>query len=310
MFAVSTFLWAATVAQSVIWTRMILLSDSPTPLDQRIDQANQSVNTLLYLKAFGFNVNFFIGDALMTWRVTALYSWSRWVKVVLISLWLTSLATLGLGYTLCVSLSHFQVQPPNLCLYLDTGCWVLSLVLNAIATILMVRIAWSKRKARKAIYRDSESEDTTTRVDRILYILSISGVIYCVIGLFGLTGFALTSPSNQIYVGVNVLISIGDQLVGLYPTAVLVFILNEESIFGPGLSSPTLVAGEITQSIGFTRTREATAIGNLDSSRGENTRTFSKSNGSGPLHFSVSGALDSSWVRNFELDSATGTTIV
>lgn len=136
-------------------------------------------------------------------------------------------------------------------------------------------------------------------MDRILYILAVSGVIYCVLGLFGLAGFAVTSPSDQIFTGVNVLISIGDQLIGLYPTAVLVFILNEESIFGPGLSSPTLVAGEVTESMRFPPAR---AAGDLESSYDATTRTFLGD--SGPLRFSVSGTLDSRWIRDFELDSA------
>ncbi|EJD43896.1 hypothetical protein AURDEDRAFT_137608 [Auricularia subglabra TFB-10046 SS5] len=220
-FTISTFLWASNIAVLVQRLDLVFVHTDENIL-VRIKQANVSTAKMRYMSDVMFVVSYLIGDAIIAWRILVLSQWVLWTTILMFVLWLGSFAT-GFGLIGCLVHADFALTGdlPQLCTNLENSSWVISLVFNGMATLLLARIAWASNMT------DASKK---SKVKRVLHVLVVSGCIYFLLGLPRLTSFANPSlnplPSNVSY-ATQIIEAMLYQLVGLYPTAVTAFLFYE-----------------------------------------------------------------------------------
>ncbi|KZV84827.1 hypothetical protein EXIGLDRAFT_776137 [Exidia glandulosa HHB12029] len=251
-FIISTFLWASNVA--VLWQRMntVFVGTEGTIID-RIDLANSSTEKVRYMNDVMFVISYIIGDAVIAWRIFILSQRMVWVSAVMGALWLAT----GFGLIGCLVHSDFPSSDllPRLCTNFENVSWVISLIFNGLATVLLARLARSHRKASMVINSKKRS-----KVDRVLSILVVSGVVYFILGVPRLSSFANQTlnplPSNLSY-ATQIIEAMLYQLVGLYPTMVTAFLFYESKLFAG--TSTTSGSGATTGTSMFDSSKTAAA---------------------------------------------------
>lgn len=236
-FTISTFLWASNIAILVQRLDIISFRTNENIL-LRIKQANVSTAKMRYMSDVMFVVSYLIGDAIIAWRILVLSQWVIWTTILMFVLWLGSFAT-GFGLVGCLVHADFALSNdlPQLCTNLENTSWVISLVFNGMATLLLARIAWLLRRA--SLMTDASKK---SKVKRVLHVLVVSGCIYFLLGLPRLTSFANPSlnplPSKVSY-ATQIIEAMLYQLVGLYPTAVTAFLFYESKVLTDNTASLT-----------------------------------------------------------------------
>ncbi|KZV88805.1 hypothetical protein EXIGLDRAFT_696317 [Exidia glandulosa HHB12029] len=226
LFTISTFLWSSNIAVLVKRVNIVFV-DREGNLLSRLQLANSSTELQRYMNDVIFTVAYLIGDALIVWRIIILYQRQRVIAFSMLLLWLGA-ATTGVGLFGCLVQAKFPESDalPRLCTNLENASWTISLILNAVGTALLARLAW---KSSRLI-----SENRYTKADRVLCTLVTAGLIYFILGLPRLTAFANQSlnplPSNVSF-ATQVIAAMLDNIVGLYPTAVTAVLFYESKIF-------------------------------------------------------------------------------
>ncbi|KAH7100431.1 hypothetical protein BKA62DRAFT_706272 [Auriculariales sp. MPI-PUGE-AT-0066] len=180
-----------------------------------------------------FIIALMISDGILTWRVCVLYYRKSWAIVGVQCSLLVPAVVLGL-----VSFSCMLRAASG---HLDGGCstimfqgqqvvWVLSGAVHVLATGLLARIAWRHHGMLK------RSGMSGSEVARVLYILALSSVIYCLLWI-PLIGLLFAQVAHPTFVGPVVFARkffqhSFHQLVGVYPTVVTYFTLSRSAIFG------------------------------------------------------------------------------
>ncbi|KZV90354.1 hypothetical protein EXIGLDRAFT_770921 [Exidia glandulosa HHB12029] len=227
MFATSTFLWGSNVAV-LIQQINIVLGSRKDPIVFRLSTANASTQKLRYMDDIMFFVLYLIGDAVMAWRIVVLQRWNIRIIVILTMLWLGTLSA-GTGLVGCLVHTNFPSPDdlPKTCTNLGNTAWLLSLVFNAICTCILARTTWVYRRTVGSMLNRKR-----TRVDRVLVTLVVSGVLYFLLGLPRLATFAnpnLSPFPSKITFGVGLIELSLYQVVGIYPTVVIVVLLLDSS---------------------------------------------------------------------------------
>ncbi|KZV93237.1 hypothetical protein EXIGLDRAFT_768249 [Exidia glandulosa HHB12029] len=267
IFAISTFLWTSNLAVFIKRFNIALVRTDGTLLS-RLDVADFSTEKLRYFSDIFFVISYLLGDALIAWRLVILGGRSIWIGLSMFILWIGSLAT-GFGLIGCLSHAHFPAPEflPPLCSTLENASWVFSLALNALSTAILSRIAWlHRRNVSRHI-----SSNGRTLADYALSTLAISGVVYFLLGVPRLTAFANQTvnpfPSSFTY-ATEIIESMLYQIVGLYPTTVIVVLLYRSDGLGErGHSTLTVVTSAEDSKLGTVprKTRTATGLIVMDS---------------------------------------------
>ncbi|EJD40165.1 hypothetical protein AURDEDRAFT_170744 [Auricularia subglabra TFB-10046 SS5] len=250
MFAISTGLWAMDVANLVIYLRRARLVLSPNPTASRQLEGTVVVADKLILAGkVLFEVEFLIGDLIIAWRVLVLYRSRRavrWIRAVFILLWLGT-AGVVIREAACWIPTMLGPTLPS-CIVLRKVAWVISSVLNVFASCLM----WRVIRERQALLRTIPKVPgfSKTKVDRALYILLATSVLYVVSGLAIFISQLDTGAGAQLDMEYFITPAT-NQAVGLYPIGVTIFVLNQDTIFGQLSSSSTLAMDPTTPSLQF-----------------------------------------------------------
>ncbi|KZV82444.1 hypothetical protein EXIGLDRAFT_843707 [Exidia glandulosa HHB12029] len=232
MFLISVYQWSSAVG-IVMQREVTMFLHTEGTMVQRIRLANAQTTKPSYASELLFVQQFILGDAVIAWRLLVIHNWARWLFVILASLWLGTVAT-GFGLIGCLAHAEFPIyDSPRLCTELENVSWLLSLTFNGFATVMFALLARSHRKMSRVL-----DEKRKTKVDRVLMVLVISGIIYFILGLPRLSSFA--NPSilpffSRLTWATEVIESALDQIVGIYPTAVTAFLFYESKMF----SSPS-----------------------------------------------------------------------
>ncbi|KZV87946.1 hypothetical protein EXIGLDRAFT_751960 [Exidia glandulosa HHB12029] len=218
MFVISTFLWGSNLA--VLIQRInIVLGSRKDWIGFRLSIANASTQKLRYMD----DIMFFV-----LWRIVVLQRWNMRTIVTLAMLWMGTLSA-GTGLVGCLIHTNFPSPDdlPKTCTNLGNTAWLLSLTFNAICTGILARMTWVYRRTVGSMLNRKR-----TRVDRVLVTLVVSGVLYFVLGLPRLATFANPSlspfPSNITF-GIELIELSLYQVVGIYPTAVVVVLFLDSS---------------------------------------------------------------------------------
>ncbi|ETW82539.1 hypothetical protein HETIRDRAFT_426177 [Heterobasidion irregulare TC 32-1] len=230
MFALSSALWVITLALRVRRTHLELVANSSEALEDRISDANEATKTIKWLVDILFSFEFVLGDIVVIWRAWTLWQGNWKIMLTPIALLVGSVVAAFIFFG-CIVSSDFplDVDEPNLCNNAEIASWAMSMATNAAATILIAYRTWQHRQSIKKILG---STDKVTGAERILWLLVESGLIYFVLWVPQVVGFspaAYTVPSARL--AEDILNDIGNQIVGLYPTMIVVLVNLNRSVW-------------------------------------------------------------------------------
>ncbi|KAH7097961.1 hypothetical protein BKA62DRAFT_814324 [Auriculariales sp. MPI-PUGE-AT-0066] len=286
MFFIATYMWSTNLAMFFFGFKQSFLGAYPfdiTP-DQLMDRVQHlALNPRARVAQQPlFIVQYLIGDALVVWRAVALHhrvSDRKWLTVVLCLIWVLIAGT-GVGQITCLYADQAtrQGKDPSLqsCTYvLSKTSWALSLLLNAVATILLL---FTIRIWRSAV----QPEITNSKTGHILKFIFLSGTVYVAIGIiklclgvsaeislasFVIHGDQYIAPKNALSTLSKVVDAILPHLMGMYPTLIMVvvrFEISKKSSSTPTHS--TVVARGLTlhpenteQIVGFSDTSSSSS---------------------------------------------------
>ncbi|KAI0315435.1 hypothetical protein OF83DRAFT_1173832 [Amylostereum chailletii] len=187
-------------------------------------------------------VDILLSDGIVLWRAWILWHHNRYVQVVSTILLISTLAlSAHNSHTVCKS-KTFNLLPsqsqasaiPSDDVF-GASAFALSLFTNLWSTSLVGCKAWSHRRA---VHANLQRGSTRTRTEKIMALLLESGAVYCVLWIFVVaytlkkvmaTSFPYGGPAEVITAGDNFVKGALIQLVGIYPTVVIVVVCLEKA---------------------------------------------------------------------------------
>ncbi|KAF8918703.1 hypothetical protein CPB85DRAFT_1430397 [Mucidula mucida] len=170
-----------------------------------------------------FNFEFFIGDCVVVWRALALWEMS-WKAAVLPIVSLTANLAMDLYYIGCMATTGWHETDglePAKCLQAQKIVYFLSLGINALATLMIAARAWQLRRSLAGI----GAKRRKTNAQQILLLLVESGAFYLIYWAAKSFAFFPGSVSGEAsFFAQQVLFSLANVIVGLYPTIIIVLV--------------------------------------------------------------------------------------
>lgn len=249
MFSMSTTVMALNIATVIQEVRHWFILNPGLSLVDRERAASNYAARFDWVQDTLFSVEFSIGDSIVLWRAWTLSQASgNTIYIVYLGILLilasftTSFVFLG-----CAVQHHseFSAEMPALCLNVNLASYVLSMAANGLATCLIAWKTWQHRRLIKASFGDTARR---TRVEKVLVLLVESGAIYFALWVAQIFDFLpITSSSTVAGTASIVLSSVGNQLVGLYPTIIIVLVHYQRSLW----DSPEVTLNHIKTGIDF-----------------------------------------------------------
>ncbi|KAJ7835452.1 hypothetical protein B0H14DRAFT_3871062 [Mycena olivaceomarginata] len=198
-----------------------LLMVPDTPIPDRADLAEANVAEVwTYLQAL-LVFNMMISDAVVMWRTWIVYQ-GRILAISIPCILLLASFVFTLVDIICYTHHGSLPGGEKICPKAAILGWALSVGTNVICTILVGFKVWRHRKRTRELNLPGNPHRIAT--ERIILTFVDSGFIY---GLLWLTQviafvkFTRDSPWQYVY---EVLVSMGDQITGMYPTLVIVVV--------------------------------------------------------------------------------------
>ncbi|KAL0058724.1 hypothetical protein AAF712_014580 [Marasmius tenuissimus] len=290
LFSTSTALWAMNVSQLTIATkgfflnyptrglldRWLALIDDIEPFGTPMEAlflTNVMLELLIRMctdsRFMPFIIQMVLGDSVVIWRAWVLCRDTRLRRLVYIPMMM-----LLIGFTFmvialeCLSNNGYHdggdtgqssmAVGSEVCQRGEPIAWGISLATNFVSTCLIAVRAWEHRQflRKSAVVRG-------TLVEKILIILTESGFIYCLFWLTQLSLFFQKSTDLRFVSFLQVfLAALGDQISGLYPTLIIIFVDKQKSISQfdskARMSSVSGARNDVTMSTGVLSTIEFT----------------------------------------------------
>lgn len=235
MFCGSSLFYAIDIADLVIRLKIILMDNPGMPLEDKANQADFETRSLLWTGEMLFIFMLCLGDSVVVWRTWTIYRGNRKFLIVPLLTWTGSLiaAFYELGcdihtdWAINDSTPSAASEGAKSCARADTASYSLSFGTNTICTGLIVYKAWWHHKFMSEYLGLSRRK---TQAERILTLLVESGSVYLLlytlqaIPIYGGT----TSASFLPWLVVNAIIQ---QAMGMYPTAIIVLVQMQKSLW-------------------------------------------------------------------------------
>ncbi|KAH8822886.1 hypothetical protein DL96DRAFT_1619651 [Flagelloscypha sp. PMI_526] len=177
-----------------------------------------------------FLFNMLIGDTVVVVRAKTIMG-TGWRTVIIPLVFLAAALAFSVTSVACLNLSTTTTSSvPGgtfVCERAELLTWGLSLLTNLVSTLLVAHRAWAHRKLISEAHGPSYRR---SGVERILALIVESGFIYF---LFLLTQLALffdaggNSPAGWVFAA---LAPVGDQISGIYSTALIVFVVLQQTL--------------------------------------------------------------------------------
>jgi len=258
MFTLSTICWIMTVIAVILRIHAYFVAPSSTNL------RNSAI--LITITNAIILVNYIITDGVVVWRAWVLCKDDHpvLVKIPIALLIITAVSVAGTivirGILIVFQLNGEYTTEANaqLSIAIDVSQvagFAMSLLTNVVATSVIAHKAWKHRQLLKNVLSDGG----TSKVQKILELLLESGGLYILSGI--VTLIAILTPLPNVGTVGDVYMPINGQIVGIYPTLVLVLVgmqrsmdnatfgdLAEGSIssieFGPGFASSIAMSNQ------------------------------------------------------------------
>ncbi|KAJ7104670.1 hypothetical protein C8R44DRAFT_987874 [Mycena epipterygia] len=229
LFATSATAWAVDcyIAFKNIHS---LYMTAEIPLLDRADLADDTFDKFVGVQEMLFVFNAIVADAVVVWRTWAVYQ-GRILAIVAPCVLLLAAFVFAL---IDVTFSLYQGSKPlpgAATIYLKSQIlvWAFSLATNILCTVLIGFKAWQHRKTMKELSLGVKYHGMST--ENVLSLLVESGFIYSFLWgtqIIGYLDFGLDSPWNFIS---QVVVRIGRQITGMYPTLIIVIVNFKRTIW-------------------------------------------------------------------------------
>ncbi|KAJ7042297.1 hypothetical protein C8F04DRAFT_1077336 [Mycena alexandri] len=236
------------------------------PLLDRADLADDTFDKFVGVQEMLFVFNAIVADAVVIWRTWAIYEGR--IRAILAPCLL--LLTAFVFALMDVTFSLYQGSTPlpgEATMYTKSQIlvWAFSLATNVLCTLLIGFKAWRHRKIMKDLNLGVKYHGMST--ENILSLLVESGFIYSFLWaaqIVGYLDFPLNSPWDFIS---EVVVRIGRQTTGMYPTLIIVLVNFKRTIWE---DSPVTTLGHGSNSLkwvvsssrsGATRTETRSEVG-------------------------------------------------
>ncbi|KAF8916124.1 hypothetical protein CPB85DRAFT_1216948 [Mucidula mucida] len=193
-----------------------------------------------------FLLNMIIGDAVVIWRAWVLWKDSHLRKLVFIPMvmLLTSFIFSIIALT-CLGTQSFGSKSTipggsMTCQWGEPIAWAISLLTNITSTTLIAVKAWCHRQFLKS---GLGRLHIRSRSEKVLLLLVESGFIYCFFWLSQLILFFDISIDSNVGYLYMVLSTMGDQISGVYPTAIIVLVNMQRSMADDSKASMHIDSG-------------------------------------------------------------------
>ncbi|KAF9033477.1 hypothetical protein BDZ89DRAFT_1062938 [Hymenopellis radicata] len=174
-----------------------------------------------------------IGDAVVIWRAWAIWKGSRLQVLVFIPMFLLLVSFIFAIIDLsCLGTQSFSVRSTipegsRLCQWGEPIAWAVSLLTNIVSTTLIAIKAWQYHQFLKS---NSSHFRLRSKNQNILLLLVESGFIYCLFWLSQLILFFDIQDGSKTHLLENALGALGDQISGVYPTAIIILVNLQRSM--------------------------------------------------------------------------------
>ncbi|KAK2463887.1 hypothetical protein APHAL10511_004059 [Amanita phalloides] len=236
MFAGSTLFFALDIADIVERLKITLMDHSNLDVIQdRVNLADAKTKSLTWTGEMLFVFMLILGDTVVLWRTWLIYYGKRTYVLIPFLTWLGSVVA-GVYELGCDIKTHWGFLDPNpsagsqgalSCARADMSTFTLSYATNIICTTLIFLRVWGFRRSvvkyLASVRRDAQAE-------KIMVLLIESGLFYLAIyTLQAVPIYAGYSPGSPIvWESINAIIQ---QAFGMYPTAIVVLVYLQKSLW-------------------------------------------------------------------------------
>ncbi|KAF5374728.1 hypothetical protein D9757_011785 [Collybiopsis confluens] len=232
MFTISTALFAVDLYTILIPMKHVNFSVKEGDiLDNAVLESDFFVVRAFFVSCFLRNFNLLIGDLILIWRTWAFWHDQLIWVVIPITAWVATFA-IFLTYMIMYGISP---EFPFVALISNAGwtavlgrlqlaTWLLSMLTNFVATVMIAYKAWQYRKMIIEVNHLTAYYTKQTQIWRVLALTVESGIFYFI--LMGLQIMLIVGSFNYGPADVynEIMDRVGEQLFGLYPTIIIVLV--------------------------------------------------------------------------------------
>ncbi|KAF8060733.1 hypothetical protein FPV67DRAFT_1673580 [Lyophyllum atratum] len=251
MFLGGTIFLCLDVSDLVRRMQIVLINNPEQSLQQKLDEANEALKKLVWTGEMLFIFMLILGDSVVVWRTWAIYQDSRRWLIIPIATWLGSLIA-GLFELGCDLRTHWAINDltpsaasvgAQTCAHADLSSYTLSYVTNIFCTLLIAYKTWLHRRIMSKYLGAARR---TTAVEKVLILLIESGFVYIILYTLQAVPIYGAKLSSSGLVAFNVVNAIIQQAMGMYPTAIVVLVRMQKSLWD---------ATEVTEGVYSTKMR-------------------------------------------------------
>ncbi|KAJ8081288.1 hypothetical protein PM082_007122 [Marasmius tenuissimus] len=228
LFIISTSYLCSTTSYFVLGIRALLVNNPGDPVLAKNAAYLAKNHVLGVIGQVMLPIAVVIGDSIVLWRAWSLSGKNRIVMIfpILLQLALTAMAFSWIG---CFVDEDLPTVISPRCRKLNTATYVLSMVTNFAATAVIGYMAWRHRQQIKASLAPCPKRE---RFGRRLVLVFESGVVYTTLWIIQLA--VLVAPGSDDFLNQafrQVFSAAATQLVGIYPTAIVVLVYMRQSVW-------------------------------------------------------------------------------
>ncbi|KAF8184559.1 hypothetical protein K438DRAFT_1937244 [Mycena galopus ATCC 62051] len=229
LYATSVIAWALDCYMTFKNIHSLFMT-TEIPLLDRADLADDTLGKFVGVQEMLFVFNAIVADAVVIWRTWAVYQ--GWIPAIVAPCILLLAAFVFALIDVTFSLYQGATPLPGVAtMYTKSQIlvWAFSLATNVLCTLLIGFKAWRHRKMMKDLSLGVKYHGMST--ENVLSLLVESGFIYSFLWatqIIGYLDFGPDSPWNFISV---VVVRIGRQITGMYPTIIIVIVNFKRTIW-------------------------------------------------------------------------------
>ncbi|KAF9265113.1 hypothetical protein L218DRAFT_957795 [Marasmius fiardii PR-910] len=229
LFSLSTVHITASFSYFVIGIKMLLVENPATiPLKTKSAAYLAKFHRLGIVGQVTFPVSCVVGDAIVIWRAWTLSGGDKKVMFLPIVL-LLGLTASCFSFVGCMVEEDLPVVPSDSCTKRNLATFILSVITNVAGAAVLGYQVWIYRRTVKKYLQHGRRQ---LLVEKILVLLLESGAIYITIWTIQIAEFifpARKTTSDQEFRQVFYVIIV--QLVGIYPTSLVVLVSLQRSLW-------------------------------------------------------------------------------
>lgn len=243
MFGMALVMWGFDITNFVHEVQITLIRDPEAPLDAKYGVALKEVFHLAAVLNALYSYMSILGDAIVVWRVYALWGRTtrRWVVLLPLGLLFGSFLV-SIVLTYCVARLGTEIidgsfQKPAFCKNIQTTSYAMAVATTAVATILIGLKTWEYRRSIKPMV-SSITTGRSTRVERVMILFVESGVLYFLFFLVEVIGNIPGVETNPSMRFAFLVYSFSTSVVvGIYPTALIILAHSEIAVLDSAVAS-------------------------------------------------------------------------